>query len=140
MNSRIICGLKHDALLSGIHLIDAKRSLLTVTLSSYPVSHEEGLIGFATKHSIHTLRCGRLRLSTSEILASLLSKVINKRAVGHCVLVALTFEVDHIAQLSLSGGLSPFLICSLVVHTILVLLRQIIVEVILSLKRSRFGF
>ena len=52
------------------------------------------------------------------------------------MLVALTFEVYHIAQLSLSGGLSPFLICSLVVHIILVLLRQIIVEVILSLKRS----
>lgn len=76
VDSRIIGGLQHDALLGGVHFINAKWSLMTVTLTFYPISHKKGLIRL-TSHHARALRSGRLRLSTSEVGSWLLPKTIH---------------------------------------------------------------
>ena len=151
MNSRVIRRLKHDALLGWIHLINAQGSLVTVTLTSDPVGHEESLIRFASQHSVHALRTsGRLGLSTSEISPSLLhlAQIVHQGVVGHCMLIrVLAFKVNHVCQFSLCRRLSSLLVAIFLTSIILVILFafglyriQIIVEVILSLQRSSFRF
>jgi hypothetical protein len=151
MDSRVIRGLKHDTLLGWVHLINTQRSLVTVTLTSDPVSHEESLIRFASQHSVHALRTSWwLRLSTSEISPSLLhlSQIVHKRIVGHCMLIhVLSFKVNHVSKFSLSCWFSSLLVAVFRSGVILIILFtfslyriQIIVEVILSLQRSSFRF
>jgi len=78
MNPWIIIGLKHYACLSGIHFVNAQRSvgssstIVGSSLFSHPVSHEECLICFlCAQHSIYSLR-RRLTLRSSKLLSSCL--------------------------------------------------------------------
>lgn len=48
MNPRIVCRLEHNALLGWIHFINTQGSLLVMTLTFYPISHEKCLIRFSS--------------------------------------------------------------------------------------------
>ena len=91
VDTRIICGLKHDASLCCIHFINRERTLVScscvwwASLLAHTICHEECLIWFLSTepiivirlrrfylHSIHSLG-GWLTLSTSVILVILKS-------------------------------------------------------------------
>ena len=120
----VVGRLKHDALLSCIHLIDAEWPVsICASLLSHAVGHEKGLILLlGTKpinsliilsylHSIHPLS-RRLTLGTAVVLSILMNQSVSQWRIRHHVFVhGAVLEVrHHVLQAGLSGGFSALLL------------------------------
>lgn len=104
MYARVVGGLQHDACLSGVHFVDAQRSVVDgVALLAHAVDHEKCLVWLLGVqpvtvniiiylHSVHLVRW-RVALDCPEIVR-LMNKCIGQGTVRHRVLVRL-LEVRH---------------------------------------------
>ena len=149
----VVGGLKHDALLSCVHLVDAEWPIsIVAALLSHAVGHEESLvlllgtepinslIMLSYLHSIHPL-CRRLTLGSAVVLPILMNQSVSQWRIRHDMLVhgAILEVTHHILQPRLGRALSALLLDF--VHLLQILLRcwvQLGAEVVLGMQRPSF--
>jgi len=159
VDSGVVCWLEHDAVVGGVHFVDAHGSVLRLDsffLFSHAVGHEEGLVLLLWSKPIfikrrleiqiwnylhsHLLRW-RLTLSSSVVLNTRIDHCVCKRTISHGMLIIWLEIGHHISKSCLSCWLCPFLLN--LVHLLKILFScrvKFLIKSFLSLKWSSFTF